>query len=81
MRLGNKGNVAIITALCLPIIVGGTAYGVEVSFWRYDQVRLQQEADTAAYAAAVVDRTDGSSVTNATLTSAATTAAAANGFT
>jgi Flp pilus assembly protein TadG len=80
MRLGNKGNVAIITALCLPVIVGGGAYGIEVGYWRYDQVRMQQAADAAAYAAAVVRRADGSGVSNATLTSAGTTAAASNGF-
>lgn len=80
MRLGNKGNVAIITALCLPVIVGGGAYGIEVGFWRYDQVRVQQAADAAAYAAGVVRRADGSTVTNATLTTAATTAASSNGF-
>jgi Flp pilus assembly protein TadG len=80
MRLGNKGNVAIITALCLPLIVGGGAYGVEVGYWRYDQVRVQQAADAAAYAAAVVRRADGPTVSSSTLTSAATTAASSNGF-
>lgn len=81
MKLDNRGNVAIIAALCLPMIVGGAAYGVEVSYWRYDQVRVQQAADAAAYAAAVVERSDGSGVTNATLTAAATTAATSNGYT
>lgn len=80
MRLGDRGNVAIITALCLPVIVGGGAFGVEVGYWRYDQVRVQQAADAAAYAAAVVRRADGAGASSATLTSAATAAAASNGF-
>jgi len=81
MKLGNKGNVAIITALCLPMIVGGAAYGIEVGFWRYDEVRVQQASDAAAYAAAVVKRSVGSGVTSDQLNSAATTAATSNGYT
>lgn len=80
MWFDKRGNVAIITALCLPLMVGGAAFGIEVSFWRYDQVRLQQAADAAAYAATVVARLDGSTATNATLTTAATTAATSNGY-
>jgi len=42
MKMDDKGNVAIVVALCLPLIIGGAAFGVEVGYWRYDQVRLQQ---------------------------------------
>jgi Flp pilus assembly protein TadG len=80
MKLGDKGNVAIITALCLPAIVGGAAYGIEVGYWRYDQVRVQQAADAAAYAAAVVRRANGAGVSGDMLTAAGTTAAASNGY-
>ena len=80
MKLGNRGNVAIITALCLPVVVGGAAYGIEVGYWRYDQVRLQQAADAASYAAGVVKRMNGASTTSAMLASAASAAAAADGF-
>src|SRR5215469_3441203 len=59
-KLNDKGNVAIIVALCLPVVVGGAAFGIETGFWRYDQVRVQQAADAAAYAGAVVDRMEGS---------------------
>ena len=52
MWLDNKGNVSIIVALCLPMVIGGAAFGIEVGYWRYDQVRLQQAADAAAYAGA-----------------------------
>jgi hypothetical protein len=80
MKLGNRGNVAIITALCMPVIVGGAAWGIEVGYWRYDQVRLQQAADAASYAAAVVKRMNGASATSDMLTNAATAAAASDGF-
>ena len=75
-KLDNKGNVAIVVALCLPLVIGGAAYGLEVGYWRYDQVRLQQAADAAAYAGAVVKRAGGSGVADA-----ATTAATTDGFT
>ena len=80
MKLDDKGNVAIVVALCLPLIIGGAAFGVEVGYWRYDQVRLQQAADAAAYAGAVVKRAGGSTVSAQTVTDAATAAAVSNGF-
>jgi Flp pilus assembly protein TadG len=54
--VNDKGGVALITALCMPFVIASVAFGVEVSYWRYDQVRLQQAADAAAYAGAVVQR-------------------------
>lgn len=80
MKLDDKGNVAIVVALCLPLIIGGAAFGVETGYWRYDQVRLQQAADAAAYAGAVVKRAGGSTISNDAVTNAATTAATSNGF-
>jgi hypothetical protein len=80
-KLNDKGNVAIIVALCLPVVVGGAAFGIETGFWRYDQVRVQQAADAAAYAGAVVDRMEGSNATNAMITDAATNTATQNGYT
>ena len=80
MKMDDKGNVAIVVALCLPLIIGGAAFGVEVGYWRYDQVRLQQAADAAAYAGAVVKRAGGSTATTQDVTDAATAAAVSNGF-
>jgi hypothetical protein len=74
-KLDDKGNVAITVALCMPLVLGGATFGVEVGFWRFDQVRLQQAADAAAYAAAVVTR---SGTGNATTT--ATSVATTNGY-
>jgi Flp pilus assembly protein TadG len=70
-----RGNVAVIVALSLPLVIAGAGFGVEVGFWRFDQVRLQQAADAAAYAAAVMKRSGGDN-----LTDTATTTAASNGY-
>jgi Flp pilus assembly protein TadG len=70
-----RGNVAVIVALTLPIVIAGAGLGVEVGFWRYDQVRLQQAADAASYAAAVALREG-----TGTASDAATAAASQNGY-
>ena len=41
------GNVAIMAALCLSVIVGGASFGVETGYWNFDQARLQQASDAA----------------------------------
>lgn len=74
--LGNRGNVAILTALCMPMIVGGAGLGVEVGYDHYEQVKLQQAADAAAFAGGVELRR-GSSLD--TVTATATAAAQQNG--
>jgi uncharacterized membrane protein len=70
-----RGAVAVIVALCLPLVIAGAGFGVEVAYWRYDQVRLQQAADAAAYAGAVVAREGGTNILDT-----ATTAATADGY-
>jgi Flp pilus assembly protein TadG len=72
-----RGNVAVVFALCAPIVVGGAALSAETSFDYYRKVRLQSAADAAAYTGALENRI-GSSV--ATIEEAATAAAAANGW-
>ena len=75
-NLGNSGNVAIITALCMPLIIGGAGLGVEVGYDHYEQVKLQQAADAAAFAGGVELRR-GSTLD--VVTSTATAAAQQNG--
>jgi Flp pilus assembly protein TadG len=75
LKTDKKGSVAIIAALTLPLVIGGAAFGIEVGYWRYDQVRVQQASDAAAYAAAVVKRSGG-----ADLSGAATASATSNGY-
>src|SRR5579859_4297093 len=76
-RLQNRrGNVAIMTALSIPLVVGGAGFGVEVGYDYYEQVKVQQAADAAAYGGAVELRR-GSADT--VVQSAALTAATTNG--
>lgn len=44
------GNVAILFALTLPLLIGGVGLGVETSYWYYEDLKLQSVADSAAYA-------------------------------
>jgi Flp pilus assembly protein TadG len=74
--LDDKGNVAIIVALCMPLLIGAISFGVEVGFWRYDQVRLQKIADASAFTAAVVKRSGATDYSTP-----ATTSATTNGYT
>ena len=46
-----RGNVALITALLLPVFLGIIGLGVEVSHWSVVEVELQRTADIAALAA------------------------------
>jgi Flp pilus assembly protein TadG len=50
------GNVAIIAALMMPVIIGFTGMGVETGYWFYKQRLLQGAADIAAYNAVVALR-------------------------
>ncbi len=72
-----RGNVAITFALAMPLVVGGLGFGAETGYWYYQQLRLQQASDAAAYAGAV-DLRAGKSMT--TVIATATAAAQQNGF-
>ncbi|RRH94808.1 hypothetical protein EH240_26340 [Mesorhizobium tamadayense] len=77
LRSGEGGNVAIIFALALPIVVGGAGLGVETSYWYYSSLKLQATADAAAYAGAL-EKIAGSDT--AAITTAATQSATENGL-
>ena len=47
-----SGNVAVITALALPALIGATGLSAEVSYWYLTQRSMQNAADSAAIAAA-----------------------------
>lgn len=51
-----QGNIAVLTALCMPLVIGGAGFGVEVGYDYYEQVHLQQAADAGAFAGAVEQR-------------------------
>jgi len=71
------GNVAIISALMMPSIVGFCGLGAEAGYWYYRQRTLQSAADLAAINATVVLRDGGDSTA---VTSAATADATTNGW-
>lgn len=71
------GNIATIFALSAPLVLGGAAFGVETGTWYFEQVKLQQMADTAAYAAAVDNR---AGKTSTVMLASAKSAATDNGF-
>jgi Flp pilus assembly protein TadG len=59
-RKCRRGNVAILFALFLPVIVGAAGFGVETTYWYYKRLGMQAAADAAAYAGALEKRNGGS---------------------
>jgi hypothetical protein len=49
-----SGNVAVVTALALPVLIGAAGLGVETSYWYLTQRSMQNAADSAAVAAATI---------------------------
>ncbi|ESR26994.1 Tad domain-containing protein [Lutibaculum baratangense] len=54
------GNVAVLTAVSLPVLLGFAGLGAETGYWYFEQRRLQSSADLSAYAGAVIARSGGS---------------------
>jgi len=71
-----EGNIAIISGLILPVIIGFCGLATETSYWYYRHRVIQGAADIAAYGAAIVRRGGGS---EADAQTAATADAIANG--
>jgi Flp pilus assembly protein TadG len=65
-----RGNIAIITALILPAIVGFCGLGAETGYWYFRQRVVQNAADVAAYDGDVVLR-NGNSTAKVTATASA----------
>jgi len=76
-RFSEGGNVAIIFALAMPIVVGAGALSVESNFQYTLQTHLQVAADAAAYTSALDNR---ASASLATMTADATASAISNGW-
>lgn len=47
-----SGSYVAIAALVMPVLVGAAGLGTEAGFWMYQQQKLQDAADSAAYASA-----------------------------
>ena len=63
-----RGNVAIITAILLPVLIGGFGIGFETAGWYQTQRSMQNAADSAAIAAATNGGTTYSGEANAVTT-------------
>ena len=74
---GERGNVALLFALMLPMVIGGAAFGVETTYWYLTRLQMQSAADAAAFAGAMEKRSGGS---NANVLVVATKAATDNGY-
>ena len=74
--LAQGGNVALLFALVLPLVVGSAGLGVETTYWYYKRLQLQGAADSAAHAGAMERR---SGADAAMVTTIATQAAQENG--
>ncbi|HET9159303.1 MAG TPA: pilus assembly protein TadG-related protein, partial [Caulobacteraceae bacterium] len=67
-----RGNIAILFALMLPLVVGGAAFGVETTYWYLTRLQMQTAADAAAMAGAMDARSGFTTTINTTATKAAT---------
>jgi hypothetical protein len=77
-RESEAGNVAIIAALAMPLVIGFCGMGIETAYWFYKQRLLQGAADIAAYNATVALRNGEST---ASIIAKASTDATSNGWT
>jgi len=71
------GNVAMVFALAMPMVIGGAGLAAETSYDYYQKIHLQAAADAAAYAGALEDRAGSNA---ATIDSAAAAQATTNGW-
>ena len=74
---GRGGNIAIITALAAPALVGFCGLGAETGYWYFRQTDTQSAADIAAYNATMALR---GGADRSVVTSTATTDASINGW-
>lgn len=51
-RRNRRGNVAIVAALAMPVVMGSLGLGAEVASWYGGKRALQNAVDSAAIAAA-----------------------------
>jgi Flp pilus assembly protein TadG len=72
-----RGNVSVVAALALPLLVGAGGFMVDSGYWYHQRAQLQASADAAASAAATELRRGS---TASQVTAAAREAAARNGF-
>jgi len=73
-----SGGAAIVMGVAIPVVIGGLAFGSEVAYWEFERRELQNQTDTAAFAAGTQVR---AGKTAADAKTAAVYVAAESGFT
>lgn len=73
-----SGGAAIVMGVAIPVVIGGLAFGSEVAYWEFERRELQNQSDTAAFAAGTQVR---AGKTEADAKTAAVYVAAESGFT
>ncbi|MEZ2347768.1 pilus assembly protein TadG-related protein [Terriglobus sp. RCC_193] len=76
----DSGQVLVVVALCLVVLIGFLGLAVDIGFVRHEQRRLQAAADAAALAGALEVRVCGDSPNCSAMQTAAQTALAENGY-
>lgn len=76
----DSGQVLIITALCMVVLIGFLGMAVDIGSVRYEQRRLQNAADAAALAGALEVRVCGGTPNCAAIQTAAQNALVENGY-
>ncbi|HEX3429889.1 MAG TPA: pilus assembly protein TadG-related protein [Rhizomicrobium sp.] len=74
-----SGSYVVLSALAMPVLIGAAALGTEVGYWMHQQQKMQDAADSAAFASATYYGPNPTAT--AGTSSAATSVAAAYGFT
>lgn len=59
LALNTHGNIALLFALALPLVVGAGGFGVETTYFYYKRTQLQAAADAAAHGGATEFRSTG----------------------
>ncbi|WP_084214305.1 pilus assembly protein TadG-related protein [Terriglobus sp. TAA 43] len=77
----DSGQVLVITALCMVVLIGFLGLAVDIGSVRHEQRRLQNAADASALAAALEVRVCGSTPNCAAMQTAAQNALVENGYT
>jgi len=72
-----RGNIALLFAVTLPLVIGGGGFGVETTYWYLQRLEMQRAADAAAHAGAMEARTGGEA---SAIEAIAIETAGANGF-
>lgn len=56
LLLDRRGQIAVVAAICAPVVIAGAGIGAESGYWYFQQRVAQMSADVSAFAGAVEAR-------------------------